>query len=135
MTTLGERLLILRRRQDLTQRALARSAGLNSNTLARVERGELKDLSGQLLAGLARALGTTTDFLLGLSEREEREEDMARAVGVTADSLLDAWKDGEAPLPVTAALSAGATPGTPLAGPRRRGRPRQRPLAAAGVEP
>ena len=75
MTTLGERILILRRRQDLTQRALARSAGLNSNTLARVERGELKDLSGQLIAGLARALGTTTDFLLGLSEREDREEE------------------------------------------------------------
>jgi transcriptional regulator with XRE-family HTH domain len=132
MTTLGERILILRRRQDLTQRALARSAGLNSNTLARVERGELKDLSGQLLAGLARALGTTTDFLLGLSEREEREEDMARALGVTADSLLDTWEDGEAPLPVTAALPAGATPGTPPTGPRRRGRPRKAaPLASA----
>mgnify|MGYP001159350300 CR=1 FL=1 len=132
MTTLGERILILRRRHDLTQRALARSAGLNSNTLARVERGELKDLSGQLLAGLARALGTTTDFLLGLSEREEREEDMARTGGVTADSLLGSWEDGEAPLPGTAALPAVATPGTPLAGPRRRGRPRKTaPLANA----
>lgn len=121
MTTLGERLLILRRRQDLTQRALARSAGLNSNTLARVERGELKDLSGQLLAGLARALGTTTDFLLGLSEREEREEDLVRAVDVPADSRRGTGEDREAALSVTAAVPSVAPP----AAPRRRGRPRK----------
>ena len=68
MTTFGERILLLRRRRDLTQRALATMAGLNSNTLARVERGEVKDLVGQSVARLARALGTTTDYLLGLSE-------------------------------------------------------------------
>jgi transcriptional regulator with XRE-family HTH domain len=127
MTTLGERILILRRRQDLTQRELARSAGLNSNTLARVERGELKDLSGQLLAGLARTLGTTTDFLLGLSEREDREEETEHALGVTADPLLGTEENGAAPLPVTTALPAGAP-----APPRRRGRPRKAaPLASA----
>jgi transcriptional regulator with XRE-family HTH domain len=72
MTTLGERILILRRRRGLTQRELADVAGLNTNTIARVERGDLKDLGGQLVAKLAKALETTTDFLLGLSDNPSK---------------------------------------------------------------
>jgi transcriptional regulator with XRE-family HTH domain len=74
MTTLGERLLILRRRRQLTQRELADAAGLNTNTIARLEQGHLKDLGGQSVAKLARALDTTTDFLLGLSETVDRPD-------------------------------------------------------------
>jgi transcriptional regulator with XRE-family HTH domain len=66
--TLGERILILRRRQDMTQQQLAKEAGLNKNTIARLEQGNLKDLGGKLVANLARALGTSTDYLLGLSD-------------------------------------------------------------------
>jgi len=70
MTTLGERLLIMRRRRNLTQRELATAAELNTNTIARLEQGNLKDLGGQSVAKLARALDTSTDFLLGLTEQE-----------------------------------------------------------------
>ena len=70
MTTLGERILILRRRRNLTQRELAQTAELNTNTIARLEQGNLKDLGGQSVAKLARALDTSTDFLLGLTEQE-----------------------------------------------------------------
>lgn len=73
MPTFGERILILRRRNDLTQRELAKMAGINSNTLARVERGEVKDLAGQAIAKLARALGCSGDYLLGLTDEEEEE--------------------------------------------------------------
>jgi transcriptional regulator with XRE-family HTH domain len=72
MTTLGERLLILRRRRGLTQKELAQAAGLNTNTVSRLEQGDLHDLGGQSVAKLAQALCTTTDFLLGLSENPER---------------------------------------------------------------
>ena len=74
--TLGERLLIVRRRREMTQRALAKAAGLNTNTISRLEQGDLKDLGGQAIASLARALGTSADFLLGLSERDEESEIM-----------------------------------------------------------
>jgi len=74
MTTLGERLLILRRRRRLTQKELAQTAGLNTNTVARLEQGNLHDLGGLSIAKLAQALHTTTDFLLGLSDKPEREE-------------------------------------------------------------
>ncbi len=75
MTTFGERILILRRRRDFTQRQLAKMAGINSNTLARVERGEVKDLAGQAIAKLARALGCSGDYLLGLTEETEDKAD------------------------------------------------------------
>ena len=73
MHTFGERILILRRRRGMTQRELAQAIGINTNTLARVERGELKDLAGQTVARLARALETSTDHLLGMEEVEEVE--------------------------------------------------------------
>jgi transcriptional regulator with XRE-family HTH domain len=69
--TLGERILILRRRQDMTQQQLAKEAGLNKNTIARLEQRSLKDLGGQSVAKIAKALGTSTDYLLGLSEEED----------------------------------------------------------------
>ena len=71
--TFGERILLRRRRRGLTQRELAQAAGMNANTLARVERGEVKDLAGQLVAGLARALGCTSDYLLGLTDDDAEE--------------------------------------------------------------
>jgi transcriptional regulator with XRE-family HTH domain len=72
--TLGERILILRRRQAMTQKQLATEARLNTNTIARVEQGNLKDLGGQLVARIARALGTSTDYLLGLTDRDPDSE-------------------------------------------------------------
>jgi transcriptional regulator with XRE-family HTH domain len=65
--TLGERLLILRRRSGLSQGGLAQASGLNRNTIARLEQNDLHDLGGQSLVKLARALGCTTDMLLGMS--------------------------------------------------------------------
>jgi transcriptional regulator with XRE-family HTH domain len=80
MMTLGERILILRRRQDMTQQQLAQEAGLNKNTIARLEQGSLKDLGGRLVAKLARALGTSTDYLLGLSEESGVESEALPAL-------------------------------------------------------
>jgi transcriptional regulator with XRE-family HTH domain len=78
--TLGERILILRRRNRMTQRELANEAGLNTNTIARLEQGNLKDLGGQSVVKLARALGTSTDYLLGFSERDPDSESLPAAV-------------------------------------------------------
>ena len=69
MRALGERILLLRRRAGLTQAALARQAGLDVMTISRIERGTKKRLEVEPLARLAKALGRTTDHLLGLEER------------------------------------------------------------------
>ena len=71
--TLGERVLLIRRRRGLTQQELASQARLNKNTVARLEQGSLKDLSGQSITKIAVALGVSTDYLLGLKTEEDEE--------------------------------------------------------------
>jgi transcriptional regulator with XRE-family HTH domain len=66
MRGLGERVLLLRRRLGLTQAELARQAGIDVMTISRIERGPKKRLEVEPLARLAKVLGTTTDYLLGL---------------------------------------------------------------------
>jgi transcriptional regulator with XRE-family HTH domain len=68
MMNLGERVHLLRRRLGWTQRELAEAARVNLNNIARIERSEIRDPGGRTVARLAKALGTTTDYLLGLAE-------------------------------------------------------------------
>src|SRR5262249_26975504 len=69
--TLGERVLIYRRRRNLTQKELAEAVGIAKNTIARLEQGNITDLRGQVIAKLARVLGVSSDYLLGLDESEQ----------------------------------------------------------------
>lgn len=71
--TLGERIHLLRRRLGWTQRELGAAAQINTNTIARIERGEIADPSGQLILRLARALETSTDYLLGRCDDDPGE--------------------------------------------------------------
>jgi len=64
--TLGERILILRRRLKLSQADVAKAAGLAKNTIARLEQGSVKDLSGETIVKVARALQVSTDVVLGV---------------------------------------------------------------------
>ena len=77
---LGERVHLLRRRLGWTQRELAEAAKINLNNLARIERSEIRDPGGQAVARLARALGTTADYLLGLSEESGVESEFLTAL-------------------------------------------------------
>jgi transcriptional regulator with XRE-family HTH domain len=69
--TLGERILLLRRRKRLTQEALAAQSGVNKMTIWRLEHGAIHDVKGQVLGKMALALETTADYLLGLREDEQ----------------------------------------------------------------
>jgi transcriptional regulator with XRE-family HTH domain len=73
---LGERVHLLRRRIGWTQRELGAIAKINPNNVARIERSDIKDPGGQLVARLAQALGTSTDYLLGLTEESGVESEM-----------------------------------------------------------
>jgi transcriptional regulator with XRE-family HTH domain len=70
----GERIALLRRRQGMTQKELGEESDVHPNTIARLERGRLTDLPGSMVARVARVLGTSTDFLLGLTDNEEPRE-------------------------------------------------------------
>lgn len=60
-----ERLLVARRRADLTQEALAARAGLHKTDVSKMERGKLLPTAPRL-RNLCLALGIPADFLLGL---------------------------------------------------------------------
>ena len=69
--TLGERVLIYRRRRNLTQKELAEAVGIAQNTIARLEQGNITDLRGQVIAKRARELKVSSDYLLGLDDSEQ----------------------------------------------------------------
>ncbi len=64
----GERVRRVRRAQDITQAGLAVLSGLNVITISRLEKGSAKAVYADTVAALARALGVSADYLLGLRD-------------------------------------------------------------------
>jgi len=67
MSIFGERLLEARKRQRITQGDLADRAGVTRSAIGGYETMG-KDASYEVLVKIARALGVTTDYLLGLDD-------------------------------------------------------------------
>ena len=70
--TVGERLVVLRRRKGLTQPELAHRCTMGITTLNRIENAH-NSPSIEKLVALARELRCSTDYLLGLSEDPGQE--------------------------------------------------------------
>jgi transcriptional regulator with XRE-family HTH domain len=62
----------------MSQGMLARACGLDVNTIARLEQGRVKDLSGASVVRVARALGVSTDVVLGVVDLDEEEDDVSQ---------------------------------------------------------
>ena len=77
--SLGQRIRALRRRRQLSQRELARQAGVAHTTIADLERGDRQDVSTQIALQISRALNTSLDYLTGRFE-EESEDDHSSLV-------------------------------------------------------
>jgi transcriptional regulator with XRE-family HTH domain len=71
----GERIVLLRRRKGWTQPELAQKAGMGITTLNRVENAHAS-MTMEKVVALARALGTSADYLLGLSEETGTESEL-----------------------------------------------------------
>jgi transcriptional regulator with XRE-family HTH domain len=61
----GERIHTLRRRRDLTLRALGDMANVSYVTVSKIERGKMPQVSVDIVVKLADALGVSVDYLLG----------------------------------------------------------------------
>jgi XRE family transcriptional regulator, master regulator for biofilm formation len=70
---LGEKVQRLRRERGLTQSELAERAGVSQAIISRLENKVRTNVNADVLKGLARALGCTTDYLVGMHEDEESE--------------------------------------------------------------
>jgi transcriptional regulator with XRE-family HTH domain len=68
--TIGERIHLTRRRAHLKQRELAERSGISVAALSKYER-DLRDPPSRTLAALAVALGTSADYLIGLTYDEQ----------------------------------------------------------------
>lgn len=65
-----ERLLLARRRADLTQDALAERAHLHKSDVSKMERGKMLPTAPRL-RNLCLALRVAADFLLGLTDDQQ----------------------------------------------------------------
>jgi transcriptional regulator with XRE-family HTH domain len=72
--TLGERLRKRREELGLSQQELARRVKTRQATISDMERGTLKNPGVVLIRRLARALGVTADWLIGMYEEDEDAE-------------------------------------------------------------
>ena len=80
----GERVTLLRRRKGLTQPELANRTGMGITTLNRVENAHAS-MTMEKVVALAKILGTSTDYLLGLSDDPGKEsESLAAAVALAS---------------------------------------------------
>ena len=68
MDTTGKRLRALRHDLGMSQKELAQLAGLSPSAVSRIESDVAQAQPGRDLARIAEALGTTTDYLLLLSD-------------------------------------------------------------------
>ena len=75
MSTLGERLTALLKEQRKTQKQLADLIGVTEATVSRYITGERTPKSG-ILANMATALHTTSDYLLGQEPEGDLEHDL-----------------------------------------------------------
>jgi len=70
---LGEKVRRLRTERGLTQTELADRAGVSQAIISRLENKIRTNVNADVLKGLAKALGCTTDYLVGMHEEDEGE--------------------------------------------------------------
>jgi len=80
-SSLGDRLKRQRLRLGLTQDELARRANIRRPTIVELETHRRVTVSSEVLKRLARALGCTTDYLVGMHEDDEDEASALVAAG------------------------------------------------------
>jgi transcriptional regulator with XRE-family HTH domain len=71
MTTLGERVAKEREKRGWSQQELAKRAGVRYETINRIENGKHAEPRIYVAVALAKALGTTVDYLVGMYESEQ----------------------------------------------------------------
>ncbi len=78
---LGDRLKVLRHQRGWSQHELARRARVRQATIADLESGISRETRTDVARRLARALGVTVDYLVGMYEDEEAEDAFALQQG------------------------------------------------------
>jgi transcriptional regulator with XRE-family HTH domain len=72
---LGKRIAAACALKGITMGTLADKIGVTRNTLSRIVRGVTEDPASSIIVRIARELGVTTDYLLGMDMEDEKEEE------------------------------------------------------------
>jgi transcriptional regulator with XRE-family HTH domain len=78
--TLGQRVEQRRKERRMNQDDLAERARISQGLLSRIETGQTKSPGADVLKGLARALGCSIDWLVGLYDNDHDETSSCVAV-------------------------------------------------------
>jgi transcriptional regulator with XRE-family HTH domain len=79
--TLGDRIRLARTRLRMSQAELARRIGISTTAMNQIEMGNTDPRASRIPA-IARALHTTTDYLLGMRQEEKEDECEPAAVAL-----------------------------------------------------
>ena len=94
MSVLKDRIRTRRKDLGLSQEDLAFYLKTNQRQVSRYETGE-NDPTGDVLIQLARALDTTTDWLLGLSDERQRPLDRTTDLEADERNIIAALRRGK----------------------------------------
>ncbi len=72
--TIGERIKVERNKKGWSQRELARLAGVRHATLVELETGARTETRTDIVRRLAKTLGVTSDWLIGMYEDDAHEK-------------------------------------------------------------
>jgi len=78
--SIGKKVYRLRLARKLTQQELAERAGVSQAIISKLETENRDNVTSDVLKGLAKTLGCTTDYLVGMHEDEKETEKLAAAV-------------------------------------------------------
>ncbi|VFB17229.1 transcriptional repressor DicA [Urinicoccus massiliensis] len=88
MNTLGKRISFLLDQKNLTQKELAKMANVTEVSIGRYINGK-RQPNATALYDIAKALDTTTDYLLGLPNKEPETTVLARKLGTLSQVQID----------------------------------------------
>lgn len=92
--TISERLKDLRKKRGLTLEALSKAVGISKSALGAYETGAFKDISPFSIVKLAEYYGVTTDYLVGVSNVENRADAEVYELRLT-NGALNVLKGGK----------------------------------------
>lgn len=85
--TPGLRVQHLREKKYMSQKDLARQAGITPSQLSRIETGETQTISSDILKKLVAALDVSADYLLGISNIQSRRNAEIAELGLSEKAV------------------------------------------------
>ena len=74
------------RKQQISQRELARRIGVTSSQISRILKGETKTINSDMLMALAQEFGVSTDYILGIVNNPENTQSVENTENLAAES-------------------------------------------------